>query len=86
MGEIKKGGEEFFSEKIRGAKLFLTENRGAKTFFQEEAKSFFRPKKGAVTFFSGKIRGANTFFQLKIGGQKLTIKINQNRGKKTFVR
>ena len=44
MGEIKKGGEEFFSKKIRGAKTFFQLKKGGEDFFLEKirgAKNFF---------------------------------------------
>ena len=54
MGEIKKGGEEFFSKKIRGAKTFFQLKKGGEDFFSEKirgAKTFFRLKKGGRRLF-----------------------------------
>ena len=54
MGEIKKGGGEFFSKKIRGAKTFFHLKKGGEDFFSEKirgAKTFFRLKKGGRRLF-----------------------------------
>ena len=58
MGDIKKGGEEFFSKKIREAKTFFQLKNGGR-------RLFFRKNKGGEDFFSNKKRGAKTFFSGK---------------------
>ena len=55
MGEIKKGGGEFFSKKIRRAKTFFQLNKGGR-------RLFFRKNEGGEDFFFTKKRGAKTFF------------------------
>ena len=46
LGEIQKGGGEFFSEKLGGRRLFFRKNKGG--------QDFFSTKKGGDDFFSGK--------------------------------
>ena len=36
FGRNNKGGEEFFSKKIRGAKTFFNQKKGAKTFLKKK--------------------------------------------------
>ena len=54
LREIKKGGEEFFSEKNRGAKTFFHLKKGGRRLFfrkNKGAKTFLRLKKGGEDFF-----------------------------------
>ena len=72
LGEIKKGGEEFFSKKIRGAKTFFQLKKGGR-------RLFFRRNKGGEDFFSTKKRGVKTFFQANFPKTRPRYPVNFDR-------
>ena len=56
FGRYKRGGEEFFSKKLGGRRVFIKKIRRAKTFFTK--------KGGEEIFCSTKKRGRRFFFRL----------------------